>query len=176
MHICNLVYYGFLYWRVIKSVINFCDIECTYLVIMHASLADSDNKPKLETVPWKVNVKKTPSSATAFDVGIYTILQTEDHVCSSWPVWRFSTVAFCWNLVTYWAIPNSACCCLFFHVKVERTLMKDRFLLCHPLSVRLLPYNPIHNNAKRKVLLSRNFLWNSLFGKYVWWCDLLFCL
>lgn len=59
---------------------------CTYLVIMHASLADSDNKPKLETVPGKVKVKKTPSSATAFDVGLYTILQTKDHVCSSCPV------------------------------------------------------------------------------------------
>ncbi|KAF3510973.1 hypothetical protein F2Q69_00008455 [Brassica cretica] len=57
------------------------------LPVNHAgALADSDNKPKLETVPGKVNVKKTPSSATAFDVGIYTILQTEDHVCSSWPV------------------------------------------------------------------------------------------
>ncbi|WZZ46011.1 hypothetical protein YC2023_042270 [Brassica napus] len=56
------------------------------LLLCNNPSVDSDNKPKLETVPGKVNVKKTPSSATAFDVGIYTILQTEDHVCSSWPV------------------------------------------------------------------------------------------
>ena len=46
---------------------------------MASSLADSDSKPKLETVAEKVKLKRTLSSTTIFVASFY-ILQTEDHV------------------------------------------------------------------------------------------------
>lgn len=89
-------------------------------------LADSGSKPKLETVAGKGKVKRTPSSTTAFVVDFIFCKQK----IMSALLFQLTVSNCCLLLELTEQFSISACCCLFFHVKAERTLCKTRFLLC----------------------------------------------
>jgi len=73
------------------------DVGGTYQTTFHDNaciLADSDSKPKLETIAGKVKVKSVPSSVTAFVVDCFNILQTKDHICSAYRINGFKLLLF----------------------------------------------------------------------------------